>query len=365
MRILTNIMMVVFLFIITNSIKAQEKLPYQNSKLKIEERINDLLPRMTLEEKVELVTGDKIPAKGVIGSEGIKRLNIPGFKIEHGPYAFKGWFGPNEAKEMGTYFPVSIAQASTWDRPLIQEINAAMASEMKASGGQANAGPAMNIIRDPRGGRSFEYFTEDPFLNGEVAKAYTLGLQSQKIMANLKHYVCNNQEFNRHKLNIIVNERTLREIYLPGFKKAIQEGGAWSVMGAYNKVNDIYSCENPFLLNKILREDWGFKGFVLSDWSGTHSTANSANAGLDMEMPRERWYGKKLIKAIKNGEVTEQTINKMTGNLLRGMFWSGAFDTKPSLDKSILHNKKHLKIAREASAKSMVLLKNDAQSTPI
>ena len=116
---------------------------------------------------------------------------------------------------MGTYFPVSIAQASTWDRPLIQEINAAMASEMKASGGQANAGPAMNIIRDPRGGRSFEYFTEDPFLNGEVAKAYTLGLQSQKIMANLKHYVCNNQEFNRHKLNIIVNERTLREIYLP------------------------------------------------------------------------------------------------------------------------------------------------------
>ena len=364
MRILTNIMMVVFLFIITNSIKAQEKLPYQNSKLKIEERINDLLPRMTLEEKVELVTGDKIPAKGVIGSEGIKRLNIPGFKIEHGPYAFKGWFGPNEAKEMGTYFPVSIAQASTWDRPLIQEINAAMASEMKASGGQANAGPAMNIIRDPRGGRSFEYFTEDPFLNGEVAKAYTLGLQSQKIMANLKHYVCNNQEFNRHKLNIIVNERTLREIYLPGFKKAIQEGGAWSVMGAYNKVNDIYSCENPFLLNKILREDWGFKGFVLSDWSGTHSTANSANAGLDMEMPRERWYGKKLIKAIKNGEVTEQTINKMTGNLLRGMFWSGAFDTKPSLDKSILHNKKHLKIAREASAKSMVLLKNDAQVLP-
>ncbi|MDB4181040.1 glycoside hydrolase family 3 C-terminal domain-containing protein, partial [Flavobacteriaceae bacterium] len=222
----------------------------------------------------------------------------------------------------------------------------------------------MNIIRDPRGGRSFEYFTEDPFLNGEVAKAYTLGLQSQKIMANLKHYVCNNQEFNRHKLNIIVNERTLREIYLPGFKKAIQEGGAWSVMGAYNKVNDIYSCENPFLLNKVLREDWGFKGFVLSDWSGTHSTANSANAGLDMEMPRERWFGKNLIKAIKNGEVTEQTINKMTGNLLRGMFWSGAFDTKPSLDKSILHNKKHLKIAREASAKSMVLLKNDAQVLP-
>ena len=259
-------LLIAFLILQINSIKAQGKLPYQNSKLKIEERINDLLPRMTLEEKVELVTGDKIPAKGVIGSEGIKRLNIPGFKIEHGPYAFKGWFGPNQAKEMGTYFPVSIAQASTWDRPLIQEINAAMASEMKASGGQANAGPAMNIIRDPRGGRSFEYFTEDPFLNGEIAKAYTLGLQSQKIMANLKHYVCNNQEFNRHKLNIIVNERTLREIYLPGFKKAIQEGGAWSVMGAYNKVNDIYSCENPFLLNKILREDWGFKGFVLSDW---------------------------------------------------------------------------------------------------
>ena len=363
--LLAKLIISAFLILLNNAIAAQEQLPYQNSKLKIEDRINDLLPRMTLEEKIALVTGDKIPEKGVIGSEGIERLNIPGFKIEHGPYAFKGWFGPNQPKEMGTYFPVSIAQASTWDTDLIYKINAAMATEMKASGGQANAGPAMNIIRDPRGGRSFEYFTEDPFLNGEVAQAYVLGLQSQKVMANLKHFVCNNQEFNRHKLNIIVSERALREIYLPGFKKAIQEGGAWSVMGAYNKVNDVYSCENPFLLTKILREDWGFKGFVLSDWSGTHSTANSANAGLDVEMPRERWYGKNLIDAVKNGEVTEQTIDKMTGNLLRGMFWSGAFDIKPSLDKSILHNKKHLEIAREASAKSMVLLKNDTKILPL
>ncbi|WP_010136354.1 beta-glucosidase [Ochrovirga pacifica] len=341
-----------------------QKITYKNPEAPIESRVEDLLQRMTLKEKIALVTGDKIPKKGVIGSEGIPRLGVPGFKIEHGPYAFKGWFAGGEPKEMGTYFPVSIAQASTWDKALIEKVNATMAKEMKASGGQANAGPAMNIIRDPRGGRSFEYFTEDPYLNGEVAAAYTKGLQSERVMANLKHYLCNNQEYNRHRINIIADERTLREIYLPGFKKAIQKGGAWSVMGAYNKLNGVYSCENPFLLTKVLREDWGFKGFVLSDWAGTHSTAASANAGLDLEMPNERWYGKKLLKAVSKGEVSEETINKMTGNLLRGMFWSGAFDEKPSLDKSLLHSKKHLKVAREAAANGMVLLKNEENVLP-
>jgi beta-glucosidase len=336
-----------------------EALPvYKDPGQPLDRRVDDLVGRMTLEEKVDFVTGDKVSNLGIIGAIGVPRLDVPNFKIEHGPYAFKGWFGPHQDKEIGTYFPVSIAQASTWDTPLVERINAAMGAEMKASGGHANAGPAMNIIRDPRCGRSFEYFTEDPYLNGQIAVAHVKGLQSQKVMANLKHYACNNQEFNRHRINVKVDERTLREIYLPGFKAAIQEGGAWSVMGAYNRVNGVYCCEDPFLLTQILRNEWGFKGFVLSDWSGTRSTAASANAGLDLEMPNKKWYGEKLLAAVNAGEVSEKTIDMMTGNILRGMFWAGAFDIKPSLDKSLLITPENRAIAREASAKSMVLLKN-------
>lgn len=332
---------------------------YKDADQPLDVRVSDLLGRMTLEEKVQLIAGDKIPKDGVIGSVGVPRLGIPNFKIEHGPYAFKGWFlGEGGPKQMGTYFPVSIAQAASWDRALVTKINAAMGAEMKASGGQANAGPAMNIIRDPRGGRSFEYFTEDPYLNGQIAAAYTRGMQSQKVMVNLKHFVCNNQEFNRHSISVVVNERALREIYLAGFKTAIQEAGAWSVMGAYNMVNGVYCCEDPFILTDILRKEWGFNGFVLSDWGGTHSTVGSVNAGLDLEMPREHWYGKKLLKAVETGEVSKKQVDTMTGNLLRGMFWTGAFDVAPSLDKSILRNPEHLKVAREAAVGSMVLLKN-------
>jgi len=356
--------LMVALVLVGSQAVAEKKLPYQDASVPREQRVQDLLGRMTLEEKVSLVTGNKIPKQGVIGSVGIPRLGLPNFKIEHGPYAFKGWYGPNQPKEMGTYFPVSIAQAASWDRDLVRRVNVEMGREMKSSGGHANAGPAMCIIRDPRGGRSFEYFTEDPYLNGQIAAAYTQGIQSEGVMANLKHFACNNQEFNRHKLDVKVSERALREIYLPGFKTAIQEGGAWSVMGAYNKINKIYSCENSFLLTKVLREDWGFNGFVLSDWAGTHSTAASANAGLDLEMPNEHWYGTKLLKAVKTGEVIEDTINTMCGNLLRGMIWAGALDNTAPRDKSVLHNEKALASAREAAAKGMVLLKNKNNVLP-
>jgi len=337
---------------------------YKDKDLPIEKRVEDLLSRMTLEEKVAQVTGSKVPNEEIVGIRGNKRLGIPAFEIEHGPYGFKGWFKANEPKSIGTYFPVSIAQASTWDPGIVEEITTAMGKEMRAAGGHANAGPAMNIIRDPRTGRSFEYFSEDPYLNGHIAVAYTKGLQSQKVMATLKHYICNNQEFGRGGLDVIVDERALHEIYLPGFKAAIQEGCAWIVMGAYNRLNGTYCCEHPYILTEILRKEWGFKGFVLSDWSGTHSTVGSANSGLDLEMPRERWYGKKLLKAVKSGQVSQETLNTMVGNILRGMFWVGAFDEKPSLDKNILNCTEHRLVARKASAKSMVLLKNESAVLP-
>jgi beta-glucosidase len=348
----------VFLLILSlagSKLCADDQPLYQNASQPIEQRVKDLVSLMTLEEKVSMVTacGD------------CPRLGIPKLVVEHGPFGAKVNFDSGKTKSIGTYFPVSIAMAATWNADLVSNITTAMGSEMKAAGGMINAGPAMNIIRDPRGGRSFEYFTEDPLLNGIIATAYTEGLQSQKVMACLKHYACNNQENNRHTLNVSVSERALREIYLPGFEEAVRQGGAWSLMGAYNLVNGVHCCENPFLLMQVLRNDWGFKGFVMSDWVGTHSTEGSANAGLDLEMPRELWYGKKLEDAVKAGKVSEQTVNTMVGNMLRGMFWCGAFDTKPSLDKSVLASPEHLKVAREAAAQSMVLLKNDHKVLPL
>jgi len=292
------------MILLTSSLvlQAAEQLLYKDASQPVDNRVLDLLERMTLEEKVAVVTGGEETVAGVnvqdstkLKRAAAKRLGIPVFKIEHGPYGFKGKFGLNEPEVVGTYFPVTIAQAGTWDPELIKQISAAMGAEMHAAGGHANAGPAMNIIRDPRTGRSFEYFTEDPYLNGRMAVAGTQGLQSQKVMANLKHYVCNNQEFGRGGLNVKVSERALREIYLPGFEAAIKEGGAWSVMSAYNKLNGIYCSEQPFILNEILRKEWGFKGFVLSDWSGTHSTAGSANAGQEYAIRAE--YAKIAAKA--------------------------------------------------------------------
>lgn len=345
-----------------NTLSAQEYLPYKDSGLPIDKRVEDLVSRMTLKEKVVQLTGKSLQYRQE-ALPGNERLGIPTFIIVHGPYG--GKFKRTPKMVIGTYFPVSIAMAATWSEDLVVEITRAMGAEMNSWGGLANAGPAMNIIRDPRTGRSFEYFTEDPFLNAKMTAAYTRGLQSQKVAVILKHYVCNNQEFNRGGLNVGVSERALREIYFPGFKEGVTAADAKVIMGAYNRVNDVYSCENDFILTKVLRDDWGFDGFVLSDWSGTHSTVASANSGLDVEMPRERYYGKALLQAVKEGVVSETTIDGMVSNVLRVLFWTGAFDQGPVYETSVLRSQKHLDLARKASAKSMVLLKNNNNLLPL
>lgn len=361
-RMIKALMLIIVFLGGLTQLAAQITPAYKNSHLPIEQRVSDLLERMTLEEKCTQLTGANID----YGQESLpanERLGIPPFVIVHGP--FGGKFKRTSPSQIGTYFPVSIAMAATWSENMVQEITTAMGAEMNAWGGLANAGPAMNIIRDPRTGRSFEYFTEDPFLNGKITAAYTRGLQSQKVAVILKHYICNNQELNRHGLDIKVSERVLREIYMPGFKEAVVNADAKVIMGAYNMVNGTYSCENNFLLNKVLREDWGFEGFVLSDWSGTHSTVDAANHGLDVEMPRERYYGKQLADAVRKGEVSEATLNTMVSNVLRVLFWTGAFDRGPLNETSIMRSPKHLAVARLASAQSMVLLKNENKILPI
>ena len=358
----TGIILIAILVLGMGKSRAQEIPDYKNSGLAVEKRIADLLDRMTLEEKCYQLVGKSVDynQEALTGNEG---LGIPPFIIVHGP--FGGKFKRTPQMQIGTYFPVSIAMAATWSEDMVQEITTAMGAEMNSWGGLANAGPAMNIIRDPRTGRSFEYFTEDPFLNGKISAAYTRGLQSQKVAVIMKHYICNNQELNRHGLDIHVSERAMREIYMPGFKEAVVNADAKIIMGAYNMVNGTYSCENDFILNKVLRDDWGFDGFVLSDWSGTHSTVDAANNGLDVEMPRERHYGKKMIEAVQNGELSEETINTMVSNVLRVFFWTGAFDQGPMYETSILRSPGHLAVARKAAAQAIVLLKNADNVLPI
>jgi beta-glucosidase len=343
-------------------LSAQKIHDYKDKDLSIENRVKDLVGKMTIEEKCKQVTGGfQWNAQNIL--PGNDRLGIPPFVILHGPMG--GKFRYEDPFVNGTYFPALIAMSATWNEALVEDLTTAMGSEMNAWFGHANAGPGLNIIRDPRTGRSFEYFTEDPFLNGKMAAAYTRGLQSQKVAAILKHFLCNNQELNRHQININVSERAMREIYLPGFKEAILNADAKVIMGSYNKINGVYGCENEFTLQKVLRDDWNFKGFVLADWSGTASTVNSANNGLDVEMPRERFYGKKLIAAVKKGKVSSETLDKMVSNVLRVMFWSGAFDDKPMHDRSITRSPAHLKLARNSSAQAMVLLKNVSNVLPI
>jgi beta-glucosidase len=351
-------LLILSLFLLTSIVNAQVSEKEFN---KYDTRARDLVSQMTLQEKVTLMIGrDK---KGSDPSvEGIPRLGIPYFKIEHGPHGFKGRV--NGKFIFGTYFPTSSAMAATWDKDMVYNISKSFGNEMRGSAGHLNAGPAMNIVRNPRTGRSFEYFTEDPYLNGRMAVAYTQGIQSEKIIANLKHYICNNQELDRHDINVTVGERALREIYFPGFKAAIQDGGAWSIMSSYNSINGSFGNENLWLQKTVLMEEWGFKGFVLSDWGGTHSTVKSIKAGLSLEMPRPKVYGKKLIKAVKEGKVTEAELDELVVRSLRAFIWTGALDGKIPTHPEWIRAQDKKDVAREAATKAMVLLKNNNKTLP-
>lgn len=349
-----------------DSLSGASQATYKNPKLPIEDRVADLLKRMTLEEKVNYLNGGRLSNEQE-AIPGIKRLGVPDFIVAHGPFGMKirELVDGKVKQRIGTYFPVSIAMAASWNEKMVDEIASAIGQEMNAVGAHANAGPAMNIIRNPLTGRSFEYFSEDPFLTGKVAAAYTRGLQNQKVAAILKHYACNNQELNRHEINVSIDLKALHEIYLDGFREAVVQGDAKVIMGAYNKVNGVFSCENSYLLTDVLRNEWGFKGFVLSDWSGTQSTAAAANSGMDVEMPRVQWYGAKLLAAVKDGKVLESTIDTMVGNVLRVVFWCGVFDQGPLFKKDVIRSNEHLAVARRASMESMVLLKNDSKVLPL
>jgi len=340
-------------------VKNEQKTKFESSLLQYDEQVNSIIKQMTLEEKVEMLHG-----KTMFTSAGVERLGIADMKYADGPFGIReelqphGWAPLGWDKDKATYFPTGSALAATWSPELAYEYGTGMAHEARLRGKDMILGPAINIQRIPTGGRTYEYLSEDPFLSARLSVGYTKGVQDNGAATCLKHYALNNQENNRGTVDVIVDERTMREIYLPPFKAAVQEADAYGVMSAYNKVNGYWCAENDVLLKQILRKEWGFGGMVISDWAGTHSSVGSAEAGLNVEMPGEDFMGAALLDSVKAGAVSEEVINQRVREILRVRL---AISPVPEEEANqvITSQPEQQQIAYNVASKSIVLLKND------
>ncbi len=338
---------------------------YMNNSADLEKRVEDLLRRLTLEEKIKLISGRWTR----FHTNSIKRLRIGGFKMIDGPHGIGGAGAIIAGLKKATYFPTAICRASTWNLELSEKFGKALAQEVRAINYHMILAPAINIQRSPLCGRTFEYQTEDPYLNKKLAVAVIKGIQSQRIAACVKHFVCNNQETNRFMVSSEVSERALHEIYLPAFEAAVREADAWAIMACYNKVNGVYGCEHKDLIRKKLIEAWGFRGFVVSDWGGTKeatNTENCVNAGLSLEMPRPIKYKKELITAaLQEGKITQETFDDNIRRLLRVFFLVGIFDDKRILPRGGRNTPEHRYISRKIAEEGIILLKNERNLLPL
>ncbi len=369
--------------------RSQDAVPstaaYKNTKLPVDERVRDLLDRMTLDEKVSILSGATW-----METVAIPRLGIPPIKMADGPMGIRSWHGPSattntEEHHFGsTAFPAGIAVAATWDPAIAQAVGQALAQEMRAIGRDMILGPTVNIQRVPLWGRNFEGYGEDPYLAARMGVAYIKGVQGEGIIATVKHFDANNQEFERHRVDESIDQRTLQEIYFPAFKAAVQEAGVWSVMSAYQKVNGNYCSASSFLLKDILKNDWGYKGFVVSDWGSTYSTAKTVNAGMDLEMPGGEparfwlatdkakevgnggdWLSpKKVLPEVSAGSISTATIDDNVGRILHTMFVSGVFDRTPG-ESGDIDTPAQRAVARHGEAEAIVLLKNESNVLPL
>lgn len=321
----------------------------------VEKRITALISRMTLEEKVNLLGGiDEMDTKP------ISRLGIPAIRMNDGPLGVR-------IPERMTAFPAGIAMGASFDPALVQNVAKAIADETRFVGHNMLLGPCVNISRNPFGGRNFESFGEDPFLSSHLAVGYVRGVQGQNVLASVKHFALNEQEYERMSINVTADPRTMFEMHFPMFKAAI-DAGSWTVMASYNKVNGAHATQNDFLMNQVLKKRWGFKGFVVSDWEATHSVVEAANAGLDLEMPSGLHFGPQLVAAVREGKVKDAVIDDKVRRILRAMFVIGLMDPSfapavpaPLGPDSAEHHDIALKLARE----SAVLLKNEDGLLPI
>lgn len=316
--------------------------------------LESLVDAMTLDEQVSLLAGEDFWTTPAIPRLGVGRL-----RVTDGPNGARGG-GSLVGGVKSACFPCAIALGATWNVELVGEIGAAIADEVRSKGAHMLLGPTINIHRTVTNGRNFECYSEDPLLSGELGAAYVAGLQGEGIAATVKHFVGNESEIERTTMSSEIDERTLREVYLLPFEWAVKKAGAWGVMSSYNRLNGTFTSEHGWLLTTVLRDQWGYDGIVMSDWFGSHSTAPTINAGLDLEMPgptRDR--GDKLVEAVRGGSVEPQTVRERALAMLRLMDRTGALrDTRPYEERAE-DRPEHRALIRRAGADAAVLLKND------
>ncbi len=355
-----------------NSASAETKEDYKGKGITsgFDVKIDSLIAQMTLEEKIGMLHGNSMFATG-----GVERLGVPELKMADGPLGVReeisrdSWAPAGWDNDFATYYPASGALAATWNTDMAYTFGNSVGQELRARDKDMLLSPAINIVRTPLGGRTYEYMTEDPFLNKKMAVPLVIGLQDNDVMACVKHFAANNQETNRNIYDVQMDERTLREIYLPAFKASVTEAHAYAIMGAYNKFRGDYLCENDYMLNKVLRDEWGFKGVVVSDWAAVHSTVKALENGLDIEMgtPKpfnEFFLADKLIAAAKAGDISEDEINKHVKRILRVLFQVKAMGGKDRV-KGNIATEAHYQDAYKIASENIVLLKNDKNLLPL
>ena len=351
-------------------------------KVQMEKRIEKLIKKMTLEEKVGLLHGN---SKFYVA--GVERLGIPEWSLSDGPHGVRAeinrhdWAYAGWTNDSASYFPTGTAFAAAWNPELAYRRGEVLGEEARWRKKDVLLGPGVNIIRSPLCGRNFEYMSEDDVYryikktrvkNVTVsAVAYIKGLQSRDVACSVKHFAVNNQETNRTTVDVECSERALREIYLPAFKAAVQEGGALTVMAAYNKFRGEFCAENNYLVRKILRNEWGFDGVYVTDWGAAHSTVPSMEAGLDLEMGTlidkyEDWYyANPLIEAVKSGKVPMSLVDEKVGDVLRVMIKTNVLDPKKRFGPGSMNTKEHQQATYDAAAEAIVLLKNQNNLLPL
>lgn len=324
--------------------------------------IKGLISQMSLEEKASLCSGADF-----WHTKPIERLGIPSIMMTDGPHGLRKQ--DESSGEIGignsvpaTCFPTAAALASSWNRKLLEKVGETIAKECLAEGVSILLGPGVNIKRSPLCGRNFEYYSEDPYLSTEMAASFIKGVQSKGVGTSLKHFVANNQEHRRLSINALIDERTLREIYLASFEGAVKKAKPWTVMAAYNKVNGEYCSQNKYLLTDILRNEWGFDGFVVSDWGAVDKREKALLAGLELEMPSSNGFGdKKIVEAVRSGKIPEKVLDRAVERLLKIIFKA----VENRKDGITYDKEEHHRLAREVAKECVVLLKNEDNILPL
>jgi len=343
-----------------------------NPSLSPDDRASMVLKEMTLDEKITLLHGTGMKDLGPISPlavhsnggagyvVGIPRLGIPAIQMSDAAYGVRM---SGENGRYSTALPDDLAGAASWDLDAAYQYGALIGRELRAQGYNMTLGGGVNLTREPRDGRTFEFMGEDPILAGKMVGSAIKGVQAQHVIGDIKHYALNDQENGRNAVNVNIDKRSMRESDLLAFEVGLRESDAAAVMCSYNRVNGDYACENKYLLTDVLKKDWKFKGFVVSDWGGTHSVEKASAAGLDQEEPAEIFYGDPLKRAVKAGRVSMAELDDHVHRILRSMFASGVVDDPPK--KSVIDVEADLEIAQRIAEQSIVLLKNENSQLPL